>query len=113
MSFTHAGIVHQPPGQSTLAYLPLQKVAINAWMVDVSVRLFLTQVFQNESDSPTIRAKYIFPLPEQSAICAFKLEHADGRVIVGKVEESESVACTFETAVAAGENCCTSQAGDR
>ncbi|KAI6035785.1 hypothetical protein EDC04DRAFT_2897689 [Pisolithus marmoratus] len=102
MSFTHAGIVHQPPGQSTLAYLPLQKVAINAWMVDVSARLVLTQVFQNKSDSPTARAKYVFPLPERSAVCAFELEHADGRVIVGKVEESESAARTFETAVAAG-----------
>ncbi|KAI6035788.1 hypothetical protein EDC04DRAFT_2704069 [Pisolithus marmoratus] len=102
MSIAHAGIVHQPPGQSTLVHLPLQKVAINAWMVDASARLVLTQVFQNESDSPTARAKYVFPLPERSAVCAFELEHADGRVIVGKVEESESAARTFETAVAAG-----------
>ncbi|KAI6101003.1 hypothetical protein EV401DRAFT_2105632 [Pisolithus croceorrhizus] len=78
---THAGIVHQPPGQSTLAYLPLQKVA-NAWVVDVSARIVLTQVFENESDQPTARAKYVFPLPERSAVCAFELEHADGRVIV-------------------------------
>ncbi|KAI6130833.1 hypothetical protein EDD17DRAFT_475454 [Pisolithus thermaeus] len=100
---THAGIVHQPPGQSTLAYLPLQKVAINAWVVDVSARLVLTQVFQNESDQPTARAKYVFPLPERSAVCAFELEHADGRVIVGTVEESEDAARTFAAAIAAGQ----------
>ncbi|KAI6141828.1 hypothetical protein BKA82DRAFT_4198722 [Pisolithus tinctorius] len=103
MSLTHAGIVHQPPGQSTLAYLPLEKVAINAWMVDVSARLVLTQVFQNESDRPTARAKYVFPLPERSAVCGFELEHADGRVIVGVVKESEAAARTFEVAVAAGQ----------
>ncbi|KAI6143622.1 hypothetical protein BKA82DRAFT_4017369 [Pisolithus tinctorius] len=103
MSLTHAGIVHQPPGQSTLAYLPLEKVAINAWMVDVSARLVLTQVFQNESDRPTARAKYVFPLPERSAVCGFELEHADGRVIVGVVKESEDAARTFEVAVAAGQ----------
>lgn len=99
---THAGIVHQPPGQSTLAYLPLRKVAINAWVVDVSARLVLTQVFQNESDKPTARAKYVFPLPERSAVCAFELEHADGR-IAGIVQESEAAARTFETALAAGQ----------
>jgi len=31
---TSAGIVHQPPGQATLEYLPLEKVVIRAWIVD-------------------------------------------------------------------------------
>ena len=31
---TRTGIVHQPPGQSALEYLPLEKVVVRAWIVD-------------------------------------------------------------------------------
>ncbi|KAI6139806.1 vault protein inter-alpha-trypsin domain-containing protein [Pisolithus tinctorius] len=102
MALTHAGIVHQPWGQSTLAYLPIEEVIIKAWVVDVSARVVLTQVFKNESENTTARAKYVFPLLERSAVCAFELQHADGRLIVGSVKESEVAEQAFETAVASG-----------
>jgi len=68
----------------------------------VSARIVLTQSFRNTSEQPTARAKYVFPLPERSAVCAFELEHADGRVVIGTVKEKEAAAQTFEAAVAAG-----------
>ncbi|KIM54503.1 hypothetical protein SCLCIDRAFT_1221885 [Scleroderma citrinum Foug A] len=99
---TRTGIVHQPPGRSALEYLPLEKVVVRAWIVDVSARIVLTQSFRNTSDQPTARAKYVFPLPERSAVCAFELERADGCVVIGTVKEKEAAAQTFEAAVAAG-----------
>ncbi|KIJ64831.1 hypothetical protein HYDPIDRAFT_28189 [Hydnomerulius pinastri MD-312] len=100
---THAGIVHQPPGQSTIDYLPLEEVGVKAWVVDVSARIVLTQIFDNPSDSPTGRAKYVFPLPASAAVCAFELEFADGRVIVGEVKDKEGAAQAFTNAVEAGQ----------
>ena len=71
-------------------------------MATVSARIVLTQTFRNTSQQPTARAKYVFPLPERSAVCAFELERADGRVIIGTVKEKEAAARTFEAAIAAG-----------
>ncbi|KAG1809579.1 von Willebrand factor type A domain-containing protein [Suillus subaureus] len=97
----HAGIVHRSPDQRLL-HLPLQEVNVKVWMVDVSARVVLSQVFENVSESPTSRAKYVFPLPESAAACAFELEHADGRVIVGVAKEKSEAAQAFQSAVDAG-----------
>ncbi|KAG2134682.1 hypothetical protein BD769DRAFT_1443119 [Suillus cothurnatus] len=64
-------------------------------MVDVSARVMFSQVFENKSESPTSRAKYVFPLPTSATSCAFELEHADGRVITGVVKESSEAAEAF------------------
>jgi len=66
----------------------------SAYLV-VSARVMFSQVFENESESPTSRAKYVFPLPTSATSCAFELEHADGRVITGVVKESSDAAETF------------------
>lgn len=97
----YAGIVHRSPDQHLL-HLPLQEVDVRVWMVDVSARVVLSQVFENVSDSPTSRAKYVFPLPESAAACAFELEHDDGRVIVGVAKEKSEAAQAFQSAVDAG-----------
>lgn len=68
----------------------------------VSARVVLSQVFENESESPTSRAKYVFPLPASAAACAFVLEHADGRVIVGVAKEKSEAAEAFQSALDAG-----------
>ncbi|KAF9220068.1 VIT-domain-containing protein [Gyrodon lividus] len=102
MTSTHAGIVHQPSGQSTIGYLPLEEVKVKAWVVDVSARIVITQTFHNPSETPTGRAKYVFPLPANAAVCAFQLEFEDGRVIVGEVKEKEEAAQAFTNAVAEG-----------
>lgn len=60
------------------------------------------QIFENESESPTSRAKYVFPLPANAAICAFELEHADGRVITGVTEKKSEAAEAFHGAMDAG-----------
>ena len=59
-------------------------------------------MFENESESPTSRAKYVFPLPASAATCAFELEHADGRVIVGVAKERLEAAQAFQSALDAG-----------
>ncbi|KAG1893340.1 uncharacterized protein F5891DRAFT_1207717 [Suillus fuscotomentosus] len=87
----HAGIIHHSPDQGIL-HLPLQEVDVRVWMVDISARVVLSQVFENVSDSPTSRAKYVFPLPASAAACAFELEHADGRVIVSVAKEKSEAA---------------------
>ncbi|KAG1730069.1 hypothetical protein EDB19DRAFT_1741522 [Suillus lakei] len=97
----HAGIVYRSPDQSLL-HLPLRDVDVRVWMVDVSARVMLSQVFENVSESPTSRAKYVFPLPASAAACAFELEHADGRVIVGVAKEKSEAAQTFQSALDAG-----------
>ena len=70
--------------------------------IKVSSRIVLTQKFYNPSDEATGRAKYVFPLPANSAVCAFVLELEDGSVIVGEVKEKEEAASTFARAVEQG-----------
>jgi hypothetical protein len=74
----------------------------SSFLVPVSARVVLSQVFENVSESPTSRAKYVFPLPASAAACAFELEHADGRVIVGVAKEKSEAAQAFQSAVDAG-----------
>ncbi|KAG2141365.1 uncharacterized protein EDB93DRAFT_1229775 [Suillus bovinus] len=97
----HVGIIHHSPDKGLL-HLPLQEVDVRVWMVDISARVVLSQVFENMSDSPTSRAKYVFPLPASAAACAFELEYADGRVIVGVAKEKSEAAQAFQSAVDAG-----------
>ncbi|KAG0699969.1 vault protein inter-alpha-trypsin domain-containing protein [Suillus ampliporus] len=97
----YAGIVHRSPDQRLL-HLPLQDVDVRVWIVDVSARVVLSQVFENVSESPTSRAKYVFPIPASAAACAFELEHSDGRVIVGVAKEKSEAAETFQSALDAG-----------
>ncbi|KAG1850824.1 hypothetical protein DFJ58DRAFT_729115 [Suillus subalutaceus] len=94
----HAGIVYRSLDQHLL-HLPLQEVDVRVWMVDES---FFSQIFENVTESPTSRAKYVFPLPESAAACAFELEHADGRVIVGVAKEKSEATQAFQSAVDAG-----------
>lgn len=68
-----------------------------------SSRIVLTQTFYNPSDQPTGRAKFVFPLPANAAVCAFKLELEDGSVIIGEVKEKEEAALTFTRAVDEGQ----------
>ncbi|KAG1850820.1 hypothetical protein DFJ58DRAFT_661881 [Suillus subalutaceus] len=97
----YAGIVYRSLDQHLL-HLPLQEVDVRVWMVDVSARVMLSQVFENDSESPTSRAKYVFPLPANAASCAFELEHADGRVITCVAKEKSEAAEAFHVAMDAG-----------
>ncbi|KAG2124892.1 hypothetical protein DEU56DRAFT_916832 [Suillus clintonianus] len=98
----YAGIVYRSLDQRLLQ-LSLQEVDVRVWMVDVSARVILSQVFENKSESPTSRATYVFPLPAGAATCAFELEHAGGRkVITGVVKEKSEAAKSLCGAVYAG-----------
>ncbi|KAG1794931.1 hypothetical protein EV424DRAFT_1547817 [Suillus variegatus] len=97
----YAGIVYRSLDQRLL-HLSLQEVDVRVWMVDVSAKVMVYQIFENESESPTSRAKYVFPLPANAAICAFELEHADGRVITGVTEKKSEAAEAFHGAMDAG-----------
>ncbi|KAG2047103.1 hypothetical protein BDR06DRAFT_976988 [Suillus hirtellus] len=90
----YAGIVYRSLDQRLL-HLPLQEVDVRVWMVDVSAKVMVYHIFENESESPTSRAKYMFPLPANAAICAFELEHADGRIITGVTEEKSEATEAF------------------
>lgn len=91
----YAGIVYHSLNRHLL-HLPLQEADIRVWIVDISARVTLSQVFKNESDNPTSRAKYMFPLPASASVCAFELEHADGRVLTGVAEETSEAVRTFD-----------------
>ncbi|KAG9310061.1 hypothetical protein JVU11DRAFT_9666 [Chiua virens] len=102
MTSTHAGIAHQPHGQSTIGYLLLEEVRVKTWVVDVSSRVVLTQTFYNSSSEATGKAKYVFPLPASAAVCAFEFEMEDEVVIVGEVKEKEEAAFAYMRAVEQG-----------
>lgn len=91
----YAGIVYHSLNRHLL-HLPLQEADIRVWIVDISARVTLSQVFENESDSPTSRAKYVFPLPASASVCAFELKHADGRILTGIAEETSEATRTFD-----------------
>ncbi|KAG1789555.1 uncharacterized protein HD556DRAFT_1311315 [Suillus plorans] len=97
----YPGIVYRSLDQRLL-HLPLQEVDVRVWMVDVSAKVMVYQTFENESESPTSRAKYVFPLPANAAICAFELEHANGHVITGVAKEKPEAAEAFHGAMDAG-----------
>lgn len=68
----------------------------------VSSRIVLTQTFYNPSNEPTGRAKYVFPLPANAAVCAFELELEDGSAIIGEVKGKDEAALAFSRAVEQG-----------
>jgi hypothetical protein len=67
----------------------------------VSARVVLTQTYTNTSDTPTTRAKYVFPVPSRAAVCAFEM-NADGHVIVGVSKEKSKAAEEHEAAIREG-----------
>ncbi|KAJ3278701.1 hypothetical protein HK104_002099 [Borealophlyctis nickersoniae] len=97
------------PHQSALLYTdpagktgaaPLQHVHANARVLDTAVRVDITQTFVNPCEHP-IDAKYIFPLYEGAAVCAFEAE-IDGKRILGKLQEKEEALKTYDEAVKQG-----------
>lgn len=47
-------------------------------------------------------AQYVFPTPGNAAVCAFKMEDSDGRVVAGIVKETEEAKLEFQQAVSEG-----------
>ena len=112
-----AGVVYV--SADALSYLPLEEVEVRALVVDgkclslwrvfvgnnqviVSARVDVIQTFYNPSRDSTPRAKYLFPLPAQAAVCAFDMGTSFGRVIVGVAKEKQQAQEDFEQAIQRG-----------
>lgn len=78
----------------------VSKIMISQFVV--SAKVVLTQTYANTSETPTNRAKYVFPVPSRAAVCAFDLEHADGRRIVGVAKEKVKATEEHEKAIQEG-----------
>ena len=80
--------------------LPPAAMGVDLEVTGPIVRARLTQTFSNPTGE-TIDADYVFPLPEGAAVDELTLE-VGGRSFVGKIQEKEEAARTFERARAAG-----------
>lgn len=47
-------------------------------------------------------AKYIFPIPRNAAVCGFRMETMDGRVVKSVVKEVEAAKKDFDIAMSQG-----------
>ena len=111
----NAPILHYLPRESGLylfipsqnywssQYIPCSLTGITAKViiVDSVARVTLSQTFSNNYAKALYEAVYRFPLYENSAVCAFELEHS-GRKIKGIVQAEAEAIKTYETAKAEG-----------
>ncbi len=68
----------------------------------VSAKVQLSQAFVNNSNVPTPRAKYVFPVPARAAVCAFEMQMEDGRVVSGIAKEKQKAAQEHRKAMREG-----------
>ncbi|PPQ89186.1 hypothetical protein CVT25_001154 [Psilocybe cyanescens] len=95
----HGFVSYAADGSPT--YLPLKSVFANIYIVDVSARVVLKQRYINDrSNKECASAQYIFPVPANGAVCAFKMQSADGRIVKGIVKERSKAEKEYEFAIA-------------
>ncbi|RUP45747.1 von Willebrand factor type A domain-containing protein [Jimgerdemannia flammicorona] len=82
--------------------VPLQSVHASVEIVDMVAQVTLSQAYHNYS-AETIEALYKFPLPESAAVNAFDVEFADGRKVIGVVDEKERAVETYQRAMEEGD----------
>ncbi|CAF3878098.1 unnamed protein product [Rotaria magnacalcarata] len=80
--------------------VPLQAFHIRAQLVDVIAEVVLYQVYHNTSTIP-IKAKYVFPLDENSSVCGFEA-HINNKIIKGVVKEKEQAKREYREATEKG-----------
>lgn len=68
----------------------------------VSARVELTQIYSNADVLQNAGARYLFPIPDNAAVCAFRMETADGRAVRSVVKEKELAKQEFKGAVKSG-----------
>ncbi|KAI0634382.1 hypothetical protein C8Q77DRAFT_1055509 [Trametes polyzona] len=87
-----------------LVFLPLDSVSIDAFILDVSALVTMTQGYRTRfSNGRLTDARYIFPIPEGASVCAFKMELSDGSTVSGVVKDTEKAKKVFQDAVSQGE----------
>ena len=70
--------------------------------MSVSAKIELKQVFANVDAVYNTEARYIFPVPANAAVCAFRMETGDGRVVRGIVKELVKAQNEYKDAVSKG-----------
>ncbi|KAF8665106.1 hypothetical protein AX16_000573 [Volvariella volvacea WC 439] len=68
----------------------------------VSAKVTIIQRYCNPSTTATPRCKYFFPVPASAAVCAFRMETDNGRVVEGVCKEKDRAEEEFEQAVEEG-----------
>nr|XP_057937742.1 protein mono-ADP-ribosyltransferase PARP4 isoform X2 [Doryrhamphus excisus] len=80
--------------------LPLQAVHVKCKLVDLLSQVVVFQKYSNHSPAP-IEAKYVFPLEDSAAVCAFEA-FIDGKHVVAQVKEKEQARREYRQAVQEG-----------
>lgn len=89
-------------GDQAVTHVPLLKSIINVVVIDASCRVSVTQTYQNQLDEKTPTARYVFPVPSRSAICAFSMMTAENRLICAQAKDRIEAMKEFEAAVDEG-----------
>jgi Ca-activated chloride channel family protein len=87
--------------------LPLAAMDVRARVEGLLASVTVSQEFRNAFAEP-LEATYIFPLPDRSAVTAFRLEVA-GRAVEGDIQERGAARQTYDRAVATGHRAAISE----
>ncbi|KAJ1549299.1 hypothetical protein HK405_006074 [Cladochytrium tenue] len=103
------------PSAARLRPTPLPAVSLvaSATIVDTGARVVIEQTFErlastipaaaDSKDTPSAdEATYVFPLPEDAAVCGFECRFDDGHVVIGRAKEKTAARKAYADAVAAG-----------
>ena len=66
---------------------------------EVSAQVELVQTYKNTNISKRSTAQYIFPVPANAAVCAFKMKCADGKIIRAVVKKIDEARKEYENAI--------------
>ncbi|XP_054643397.1 protein mono-ADP-ribosyltransferase PARP4-like isoform X4 [Dunckerocampus dactyliophorus] len=80
--------------------LPLQAVHVKCKLVDLLSQVIIFQKYTNHSTAP-IEAKYVFPLEDSAAVCAFEA-FINGKHVVAQVKEKEQARREYKQAIEKG-----------
>ena len=94
-------VVHAATGRPTSASLPLVNARCHYNLVDVYALASLVQEYSCERLNSPQNVAYVFPLPPDAAVCAFRAE-VDDRSVHGVVKEKHRAKADFQQAVKDG-----------
>lgn len=77
-----------------------KSVHVRARLVDLAAQVVILQEYRNESGS-TVEARYVFPLDEMAAVCAFEA-YIDGKHVVGEIDERQRAHHRYREAIQEG-----------
>jgi hypothetical protein len=80
--------------------IPLDRVSVDAQVVDLCARVTVRQCYRNHEDVP-LEVVYVFPLDEGAAVCGFEAT-VDGVRYVGQAKERDEAFKDYDDALEAG-----------